>query len=294
MMIFVCGIHGVGKTYYCQKKSEEFGIPYFTASNLIKKKNNQGFKEKKVYDISINQKILIEEVQKVQRQQNNFILDGHLCLLDMKGKIQKVQIEVLSKMNIESLVVIIDGVKEIQDKIWKRDGIKYETKFLEFFQNEEVKYAKKVASQLNIDLIITNGFNTIGNKFNNNIILPIKPIYAEKILNNTKKYEYRKKLCVDNIDKIYLYATAPVKGIVGEAVVTEKIIMNKKKMWRLTKEKSGIDFCIYEQYYRNCENACAYVLDKVKKYDKLVLLKDIDGISIPQSYTYIKNIIKCL
>lgn len=289
-MIFVCGIHGVGKTYYCEKISEEFKIPYFTASDLIKNREKQEFKEKKVQNISNNQEILIEEVQKIQQRVDNFILDGHLCLLDAEGKIQKVRVEVFRKMRIESLVVVIDGIKEIQEKIWKRDGIEWDCEFLEFFQDEEIKYAKKIASQLKIDLKITKGFSVTDNKFNKNIVLPIKPVYAEKILNNTKKYEFRKKICADNIDKIYLYATVPVKGIIGEAVVAEKIIMNKERMWRLAKEKAGITSSYFDQYYRNSENACAYMLDKVKRYDKLVPLKDVGILSVPQSYVYVKNI----
>ena len=34
-MIFVCGVHGVGKDFYCEKLSADKGIPFYSAGNLI-------------------------------------------------------------------------------------------------------------------------------------------------------------------------------------------------------------------------------------------------------------------
>ena len=63
-----------------------------------------------------------------------------------------------------------------------------------------MKYAKKLAMDLDIDYKIVS--NNIENqtKFGKSIILPVKPIYAEKIILEKKKYEFRKKLCTENID----------------------------------------------------------------------------------------------
>ncbi len=289
-MIFVCGIHGAGKTSYCKKLSKEMNIPYFTASDLITNREKQEFREKKVQDINKNQEILMEEILKIQQKTDHYILDGHLCLLNSESKIQKVQLDLFRKLRIESLVVIVDGEKEIKKRVLEKNGIDWDCKFIEHFQNEEIKYAEKIALQLKIDLRIAKVSDGVGNLFEKSIILPIKPIYAEKILNQIKKYEFRKKICADNIDKIYLYATAPVKGIVGEAVVVEKIVMNKDKMWALTKEKSGITSSYYDQYFQNSEKACAYMLGEVRRYDKLVPLKDVGICYVPQSYVYVENI----
>ena len=77
-------------------------------------------------------------------------------------------------------------------------------------------------------------------QFDKNIILPIKPEYADKILSGQKKYEYRKNICTDNIEKIYVYATSPVKAIIGELEVVEKMIMNKDNLWEFSEKHSGI------------------------------------------------------
>ena len=49
------------------------------------------------------------------------------------------------------------------------------------------------------------------------ILLSIKPEYAEKILSGEKRYEFRRKLCKREIDKIYIYATRPVQKVIADA-----------------------------------------------------------------------------
>lgn len=127
-------------------------------------------------------------------------------------------------------------------------------------------------------------------QFHKNIVLPIKPNYAEKILSNEKKYEFRKKICTENIDKIYLYATSPVKKIVGEAEVLEKIMMDKKTLWKLTEKQAGITADYYEKYFLNCEMACAYKIGKVKRYDQIVKLSDVGISYVPQSFAYVESL----
>lgn len=292
-MIFVCGIHGVGKTHYCKTLSKELELPYFIASDLLEKRKKQVYIEKRVQNIRENQEILIEAVKKIEQQIRNYILDGHLCLLDAKNKIKKIPIEVFAELNIENLVVLIDGEKEIQKRLLERDGINWSCEFIKTFQEEEIEYAKKIAKELNIDLKIIKNMSGLEGEFNNNIILPIKPVYAEQILSNEKKYEFRRILCKENIDKIYLYATSPVMAVVGEAQVIEKIIMKKDRMWQIVKEEAGIQAPYYYKYFDNKEYACAYRLGNVKKYKKWKLLKDIGITYMPQSYVYIKSELFC-
>lgn len=49
------------------------------------------------------------------------------------------------------------------------------------------------------------------------ILLSIKPEYAEKILNGTKLFEFRKFFPRDeSVRKIIIYATSPVCMVIGE------------------------------------------------------------------------------
>ena len=80
------------------------------------------------------------------------------------------------------------------------------------------------------------------------ILLSIKPTYAESILSGRKRFEFRKRLSKSNIDKIYLYASAPVKRIVGEVQVISNISLGKSELWTLAREYAGISKDEYIRY----------------------------------------------
>jgi predicted transcriptional regulator len=126
-----------------------------------------------------------------------------------------------------------------------------------------------------------------------NIILPIKPEFADKILSGEKKYEYRKKLCKKEINKIYIYSTAPVKMIIGEAEVVNKISMDKENLWRETQRYAGITKKFYDQYFKCQDYACAYEIGEVKQYRLPITLESIGVEYAPQSFIYVGDLEFC-
>ena len=72
------------------------------------------------------------------------------------------------------------------------------------------------------------------------ILLSIKPEYAEKIFAGTKKYEYRRHIASEKVEKIIVYSTAPVKQVIGEVDVDGILSMKMTPMWELTKHGAGI------------------------------------------------------
>ena len=55
------------------------------------------------------------------------------------------------------------------------------------------------------------------------LLLPIKPEYVERILQGTKKYEYRKRLAKENVSVIYIYITAPSMKIVASVQIVGRL-----------------------------------------------------------------------
>ena len=123
----------------------------------------------------------------------------------------------------------------------------------------------------------------------NCLVLSIKPEFAEKILSGEKRYEYRKKLCQKNVNKIYIYATLPVKKIIGEAEVIKKLKMKKHDLWEETYLYSGISKEFFESYFKKQEYACAYQIGIVKKYNAPVSLECVGLKHAPQSFVYCKE-----
>lgn len=119
------------------------------------------------------------------------------------------------------------------------------------------------------------------------IILPIKSEYVKAIMEGKKKYEYRKRLCTKDIDKIYIYETAPVKKIVCAVKVVKKIGMNKEKLWDTTKDYSGISRENFNVYFAQQTNGYAYALGAIEVFEKPMNLEDFGIMYVPQGFVYV-------
>lgn len=119
------------------------------------------------------------------------------------------------------------------------------------------------------------------------VLMSIKPEYVQRILAGKKEYEFRKRVCRKNIDKIYIYSTNPVQKVVGEAEVESILVASPEEIWRRTKEKAGIDKHFFDRYYKGKEAAVAYKLINVIKYEKPRTLDELGVKTAPQSYQYV-------
>lgn len=290
-VLLVCGVHGVGKTAFAKKLCQKLLLEYYSASELIKKMANREISDyKKVQHISDNQELLLEALSEINDIQ--YILDGHLCLMNAQNKIERISYDTFLAMNIESIYIVVDAPKMIQHRLKNRDNQIWNLGFIALFQQEEFAYAKFLTEKMNIPLkIICNNKEVAKCSFleKENIILPIKPVFAKKILSGEKKYEYRKRLCKMEINKIYIYATAPIKMIVGEVEVVNKMSMDKEKLWLETQKYAGITKEFYDQYFEYQDCACAYRIGKVKQYRFPVPLNSVGIKSVPQSFIYVKE-----
>lgn len=286
-MIIVCGIHGVGKDYYCNNLKLKEGVNNYTASQLINQsiplRQNQ---TKRIDQIEDRQYALLKAVNQISTQEKDFILNAHLSLINEKGEIERISLSVFQSMPITEIHLVECSAAEIKKRIYNRNAILWDEGFIRVFMEEEKNCAIELSKILKVPLHI------VDTSFNNkrNIILPIAPKYITKILSGQKKYEYRKKLCKNEIYRIYLYATTPVKGIVGEAEVIDKLEENPERLWDLTSSTAGIDKDFFYKYFSGSIKAGAYKLGGVKKYKNKILLNSIGIDYAIQSFKYISDI----
>ena len=121
-----------------------------------------------------------------------------------------------------------------------------------------------------------------------NMLISIKPEYVENIFNGSKKYEYRKIRCKQDIDKIIIYSTYPIMKVVGEAKVEKILEDSSDRIWEKTKKYSGIDLNFYQKYFKDRSKAIAYKLTNIKKYDSPKELSSYGIKAAPQSFVYIQ------
>lgn len=121
-----------------------------------------------------------------------------------------------------------------------------------------------------------------------NMLISIKPEHIENIFNGSKKYEYRKIRCKQDIDKIIIYSTYPIMKVVGEAKVEKILEDSPDSIWEKTKKYSGIDLNSYQKYFKDRSKAIAYKLTNIKKYDSPKELSSYGIKAAPQSFVYIQ------
>jgi predicted transcriptional regulator len=122
-----------------------------------------------------------------------------------------------------------------------------------------------------------------------NLLLSIKPEYANKILNGSKRYEFRKVLPSKEIDKVYLYATMPLGKVIGEFTCEGVISDTPEQLWEKTKTHSGITEYFFYDYFKGRKVAHAIKANAVKRYDAPLTIQAIAPIdSPPQSFCYVE------
>ena len=156
-LIFIGGIHGVGKTTFCAELSQRYPLSSFSASRIISDVKKQNFtSNKQITDIDKNQDFLIQGIEQIESTSKINIIDGHFCLIDKKNNISRIPQEIFTKLEPILLIVVIDSVSKIIDRLQTRDQLVYSPLFIESFQNEEIKYAKMIAEMLDKPLFIFN------------------------------------------------------------------------------------------------------------------------------------------
>lgn len=119
------------------------------------------------------------------------------------------------------------------------------------------------------------------------ILFSIKPEYVKDILSGRKKYEYRKIKPKNRVDAIIIYSSAPVMKTVAEVEVEEIIVDEPNKVWEKTKNGSGTNKKLYDEYFKNKNIAVAYKLGEVKVYETPKKLTEFGLNHAPQSYVYL-------
>ena len=121
------------------------------------------------------------------------------------------------------------------------------------------------------------------------ILMSIKPSYAQMILEGSKTIELRRKFSgVANIGKkILIYATSPKKQIIGECYVKDVLHLPLDQLWSASCRDAMIDWKTFSNYFHNLDSGYGIVLHKQAMYENpipLSSMRDIYNITPPQSY----------
>lgn len=122
------------------------------------------------------------------------------------------------------------------------------------------------------------------------VLLSIKPEHVNKIFAGTKKYEFRKSLFRNrDVKSIIIYASAPIKRVVGEFKIDYIISDDVNIIWKKTKELSGLTEDSYKAYFYKRTIANAIRIGHLTKYVTPRSLSDFNIPRAPQSFCYVKD-----
>src|SRR5215203_6335684 len=99
------------------------------------------------------------------------------------------------------------------------------------------------------------------------VLLSIKPEFAQKIFDGTKKYEFRRSIFKNpDIKTIVVYASSPVQKVIGEFEIEEIINTDLEDLWSQTEKHSGISKDYFLKYFSGKQNGFAIQIKNTKKY----------------------------
>jgi predicted transcriptional regulator len=119
------------------------------------------------------------------------------------------------------------------------------------------------------------------------VLLSIKPEFAFKIFDGTKRFEFRKVIFKNpDVKTVVVYASSPVQQVIGEFEIDDIISDSPTDVWEKTKKFSGITKSLFNKYFENREVAHAIKIKEAKKYEKPLCLEAFNVVP-PQSYVYL-------
>lgn len=152
-LYFVAGIYGVGKTSLCRKLAPALAAPHCTASELIRHGANlEDRSDKAVNDVQGNQKRLLLALAELRRSKQPILLDGHFCLLDSRGGIARIPLEVFAAIEPAAILLVEAPVDVVQLRLEQRDGRSYDPALLTDLARQEHEQAELVSSTLRVPL----------------------------------------------------------------------------------------------------------------------------------------------
>ncbi|MDD3999776.1 MAG: ASCH domain-containing protein [Bacilli bacterium] len=119
------------------------------------------------------------------------------------------------------------------------------------------------------------------------ILISINPEHVDNIVRGLKKYEYRRKVAKQDINKIIVYSTYPIKKVVAEVEIISILEASAEELWELTKSEGCVSKDFFDSYFKNRNPAYAYKLGKVTKFEEPLELKEFGVKVAPQSFVYI-------
>lgn len=159
-IIFVGGIHAVGKGTVCKELAEKFNFEHLSASQVLKWDEISDSKNKKVQNFTTTQDRLLTNLNRIVKPNEKYLLDGHFTLLNSNGEPEKIDEATFIGIQPKSIILLTCETKIIFERLKQRDDSIYKLSVLEKMQQMEVEHANYISKKLEIPLFTVIDGNT--------------------------------------------------------------------------------------------------------------------------------------
>lgn len=119
-------------------------------------------------------------------------------------------------------------------------------------------------------------------------LLPIKPKFANAIMDGTKRVEFRKVKFQRHVRHVIVYASSPIRMVIGYFTVAGIDEGSPSELWRKYQKVGGIAETEFREYYRSAGFAVAINVGEVKTLAKPMRLRNLRrNLVAPQSFAYL-------
>lgn len=151
-IVFVGGVHGVGKGTICKELAKQFDFLHLSASEVLKWNEISDLKNKKVKDFITTQDRLLINLNLIIEPNKKYLLDGHFTLFNLDGQPKKIDESTFVGIKPKSIILCTCKPEKIYKRLKQRDNSIYKLSILEKMQKMEIEHAKYISEKLNMPL----------------------------------------------------------------------------------------------------------------------------------------------
>jgi adenylate kinase len=165
-LVFVGGIHGVGKTSISRRLAEMLPAVHVTAGTLIRDTASSGHivtvgvGNKAVPDVDGNQELLLRGLASFRIRigaKQPLLLDGHFCLLDPSGNVTEISLDVFAAMEPAAVLLVTAEPETVRARLMQRDAASPPLDVIAQLSNREKTRAVEVVTALAIPMWSVRG-----------------------------------------------------------------------------------------------------------------------------------------
>lgn len=154
-VIFLAGVHGVGKGFLGTSVANSMGITHLTASQLIREEKGQSNwgNDKKTSDLDDNQVALIHAVAQRRLIHPSILLDGHFVLRNAQGVLTPLATSVFKELRLTGVILLTEAGSVIASRLTLRDKGTTDIQTISELAEAEFNHAQSVCTELKLPLV---------------------------------------------------------------------------------------------------------------------------------------------